>query len=90
MGMRIEWRHWRSPRAAGATGWTSPAWPARQAGRWGTSRRSSLAGGVDGAGCRPARVKRLTYRGLIRLCHASVSGMELRDVGLVMLGGSRC
>ena len=48
-----------------------------------------MAVGAAESCSRPARVGRPSYRGLLQLCHASVSGMELRDLGLVMLGGHK-
>ena len=45
-----------------------------------------MAAGAAGRCSGPARVGRPSNRGLAQLCHASVSGMELRHLGLVMLG----
>ena len=58
-----------------STGWPGGACPG-----------DSVAGGAGGRGSGAARVGRPSYRGLAQLCHASVSGLELRDCGFVMLG----
>ena len=65
---------------------TGTAWLARQAGRWGARQGHSVAAGAARRCSGPARVRRPNNRGLAQLCHASVSGMELRHLGLVMLG----
>ena len=45
-----------------------------------------MAAGAGGRGSRPARVAHCSNRGLTQVWHASESGIELRPLGLVMLG----
>lgn len=46
----------------------------------------SVAAGSGGRGARAARVVLGDFRGLTRVCHASESASQLRDLGFVMLG----